>query len=115
MNESESLAESAEFDRKYNICSKIADQHNFVSVWSIYELIDSAESFQNVIHKDAVTIRYLSYGLPEVSVTVDGPVTMLDMWKAANTLILLSQDGHHVYVEGFHRNDDGSLQLSTGS
>jgi hypothetical protein len=41
--------------------------------------------------------------------------TWLDLWQAADTAIRKSGDSHHTFIEGFHMNKQGQLELSTGS
>lgn len=63
-----------------------------------------------------VLIRYdQHWGDNPVSVTVTNP-TYMDLWRAANELILKSGDTHHVFVENFvHDSKYNSWLLSTGS
>lgn len=101
----------SEFDRKYDIFSRVQDANNLEAIWSIHEVIDTESDFQTVVHPHGVKIIYEPYGFDQVEQTLSGPVTILDLWKAADRLIKLSGDHHHVFVEAFTDRGDGVIKL----
>lgn len=104
-----------ELDRRIDLCSAVADENGFDAIWSIYEVIESREDFNNVIYPNGITITYTKYGDNTVSVKLDGPTTVLDMFRAADRLLKLADDDHHVYIEGFTYVEDDWIRMNTGS
>ena len=103
--------ERSDFDRKSEHYKNIADLMSIkTAVWSIYDvssLCDVAEGFD-----DAAALDYLG----ERVYLQSGPKTWIDLFRAADTLMRLSGDTHHVFVEGFHKTDvAGVITMSTGS
>lgn len=95
------------FDLKHNYYSKIQTANNFESIWSIYE-VDSLEADHPF--REAKEVRY--HGL---SKEIEGP-TWLDLYRVADSLVLESEDLHHVFIENFRPTKNGNvLVLQTGS
>lgn len=103
-----------DFERDYNRFKALKDQNGFKSWWSMYEIQDmNAVAFQG-----SYKVAYVDHwGTPPSSIPVENP-TWMELWKAAETLILKSGDMHHIYIENFRPKikDNGSfLFLVTGS
>ena len=83
------------------------------SIWSIYEVEDlnsrhPFDSAKTVLYKD-------HWGANPVLVEING-LTWAALYVAANACIRDSGDTHHVFIESFTPEDDGSvLVLTTGS
>lgn len=105
-------AENKAWDIKFNAFSKIAEEHNFISTWSIYETSIDLENEQ-FPHK----LAQISY--QGVVKTFDKPIKLsyLDLWHIANQLIVESKDLHHIYIECFKpvHGKKGHFELITGS
>ena len=101
------------------------------SIWSMYDAGPVAKDFKLFSDKTR-TVRYqfirpdatmeeLHYDMANGTKSAWAEVTMLavdgtieSLWFAANSCI--KQSGtHHMYIEDFEVNDDGSLELITGS
>tara|TARA_B110000902_G_C13721592_1_gene365379 strand:+ start:45 stop:401 length:357 start_codon:yes stop_codon:yes gene_type:complete len=105
-------------------------EHDLHTVWSIDEVTDITANaaikvegktvVYETIRSDATTEELLSdlaSGGNLTTVTYTETVkgnTWLSLWKAANQLILKSGT-HHSYIEDFTMNDNGELELTTGS
>jgi len=105
-------------------------EHDLHTVWCIDEVTDITAKaaiklegktvVYETIHPDAQSEDLLSdlvSGGNLTTVTYTETVkgdTWLSLWKAANQLILKSGT-HHSYIEDFTMNDDGELELTTGS
>lgn len=77
------------------------------SVWSMYEVPNLEEHFPY----KATTLEYQGYSLD-----ISWCKTWLDLWEAADELMTVSKDHHHIFIERFHEIKDGkSLELQTGS
>jgi len=89
----------------------VADQNGFSAIWSMYEIgsCNQKHGFTN----DCLYYK-LHWGEEDVIVPVQGD-TYLDLYRAADEAIKLSGDQHHVFIEDVFVNDDGELELSTGS
>lgn len=99
--------EAVNFDKAYKHCSKIQEEHNLNSIWSIYE----NTNFDAKFSKNKVkSITYQG-----VETTPDKVLTWLEMWKEADKLIKLSGDDHHIFIENFNEVTPGYYKLSTGS
>ena len=104
--------ENDEFDSRSQHYDKVAAEHNFKAIWSMHEISD-------------LNINHTYANATHVGYTVDGTTHMVpinghswvSLWAAADKLIDLSGDDHHIFIEDFHedKNVDGLLILSTGS
>lgn len=90
------------------ICSKIGAS----TVWSKYEVEDLTKKH------NLGEVRYLVYkdhwGDSPVSVPVKGN-TWEALYRAADSAIRKSGDSHHIFIEQFYVQPDGTVLLSTGS
>lgn len=108
--------EEDEFDLIYEKLSKIADENNFMTTWSIDEV--TPEDMDKPFSKKAVKgITYESWGETQnVEFGSKGKkMTWLDMWKEADKLIRQSGDTDHVFIEDFVEQESGYYDLVTGS
>ncbi len=103
--------EEDDFDKKMDGFSKIQSFHNFMSIWSIYEIHPNKmkQPFAPDIVKE---VEYEG-----LTVKVDKKVSWLEMWTLADHLIRKSGDTHHVFIESFDedKKNPGRYKLSTGS
>lgn len=110
-------AEEDDFDENCDKLSSIAEEHGFVTVWSVGEV--PATLINTSFSKEKkVVISYESWGKPvEVTVERTGKegITWLQMWEAADKLVKMSGDGHHVFVEDFMPVGNGKYSLFCGS
>ena len=96
---------------------ELREEHDFVSVWSIFGVND----FSVVPFPGITTLRYEEHWGPKDRPLVHhfedqvGPPTWMDLWKAAESLIRLSGDTHHVFIEAFSPRGTGTFYLQTGS
>lgn len=100
------------FEAKHNYFANIRDEHRFLSIWSLYDVqnINEDSNFEG-----CKSVTYINHWGKPVEVELpSGEHTWLDLWKAAEQCIVLSEDTHHVFIEGF-RQKDGKLELITGS
>lgn len=108
--------EEDDFDQNYAKLSEIANENNFISIWSVDEV--QPEDMNTLFSKDLVlSITYESDGETQV-INFDGEgkqFTWLDAWKHADQLIRQSQDTHHVFIENFIEEYMGHYRLITGS
>lgn len=94
----------------------IRKENQFLSIWSI------GGKIQKMDHKSYLEgrrIRYKDFADEfDVFVPIEGP-TWLDVWKACDQAIRVSQDCHHVFIESLEPVDtpDGErvMLLQTGS
>ena len=105
-------------------------EHDLQTVWSIAEVTDiTAKAAVKVegktvvyktIKKDATyqeILDDLKTGRDRTTETFRAEVkgnTWLSLWRVANDLIVKSGT-HHSYIEDFTFNDNGELELTTGS
>lgn len=85
--------------------------NNFSSIFSIYENRDYPDDW---IGKKMV---YQGWG-EKVSETIMSRLdnlSYLDMWETADSLIKKSGDSHHIFIEDFIEQSDGTIRLVTGS
>ena len=94
-----------EDDRSRQYWEGVADQNNFAAVWSV----DSPRDCNANIGVDIDELHY-----DGLSVKLSGP-TWLDFYRAANDLIVMSGDRHHIFIEGWYRTRNRTWELSTGS
>jgi len=99
------------FDRKMNYYRQHQEDTGFESIWSIYDVSEDSGFFNLHPWQGAATLIYQGY-----AVQIEGP-TWGDLYRAADQAIALSEDSHHIFIEGFCRygEDKSMLQLSTGS
>ncbi len=105
--------EAAEYQRSWDVCQRLSEDHGFSSIWSIHEVKD----FTEVPFPEARAVTYTQHWGKPVDVLLPANPTWLDLWKAADVLIKRSGDSHHVYIEDFKPRKENSfiLELSTGS
>lgn len=103
--------ELADFDRKSDYYSEIKDQRQFRSIWSMFAVdnLDQPHPFAST-----QLIYTAHWGAKSVEVPIQGP-TWQDLWSAADSAIRLSGDSHHIFIENFQLNEQGQLELYTGS
>lgn len=106
-----------EEERQLREADKVHDHlrttHQLSSLWSISEVRD----FSEVPFPNATSLVYKNNWGKHVECALPNNPTWLDLWKAADTLIKLSGDSHHVFIENFIP-ENGNLtvlELSTGS
>lgn len=101
-----------EFDRRSAHYDEVCNKHNFKSIWSMHEVEDLNADH---IYPNATHVMYDAGGATN-SVPINGK-TWVSLWRAADTLIKISGDNHHIFVEDFIQIQgvDTILQLSTGS
>lgn len=108
--------EEDEFEDNYKKLNEIADQNNFMSIWSVDEVLP--EDMDTPFSKDLVkSIRY-EYGEGQEVMIFDGDgenFTWLQAWKYADQLIRQSGDTHHMFIEDFKEEYMGQYKLITGS
>ena len=82
--------------------------------WSIYD--EGIKMGNPHPFGDEVVIRHKCdvFGPYDVTVPVKGK-NWGDVWVAADKAIVESGDMHHIYIEGFDKNEAGELELVTGS
>ena len=99
------------FEEKFDYYASVGESFGAKSVWSIYE-VDNLETDHPFA--DATEVTYYPYtGL--LTVPLEGS-KWVDLWAAANDLIIASGDTHHRFVENFEVSDDGkTINLWTGS
>jgi hypothetical protein len=124
------VAKDQTFEDQMNYFENARVENELDTVWSIYEVNDiNAKCAIKVANKRVVYESFLPNATTEdimadlkdggkrssaqYSAFVGGD-TWVDLWKAANSVI--KQSGtHHKYIEDFTMNDDGELELTTGS
>ena len=100
------------YEAKHNYFANLRDEHKFESILSMYEVenINDQPNFEG-----CRSMLYTNHwGKPAEVELPSGEHTWLDLWKAAEQCIVLSEDLHHVFIEGF-KQKDGKLELITGS
>jgi hypothetical protein len=106
----------AELFAKIDMFRDVQDRERFSTVWSIHEVddIDSKVPLKNQIGRKLV-FNYWNRGFKDkqVMTTIKGE-TWLDMWRAADELIVESGD-FHIFIENFVMQEDGSFELICGS
>lgn len=101
---------------KIDMFREIQDREKFRTVWSIHEITDlnAVVPLKNQVGRK-MTFEYFDRYMVDrkVETTIKGD-TWLDMWRAAEELLAASKD-FHIFIENFHMQDDGSLELVCGS
>jgi uncharacterized Fe-S cluster-containing protein len=100
------------FEAKHNYFGNLRDEHKFVSIWSVYEVQDINDEPNFGSCKSVLYTRH--WGKPVEVELPEDECTWLDLWKAAEQCIVLSNDNHHIFIEDF-KQKDGKLELITGS
>lgn len=98
------------FDRKHEYYGRFREDNGLLAIWSVYNLQE--HGFLE-LHpwQGASILVYHGH-----TVKIQGP-TWGDLYRAADEVMNLSEDDHHIFIEGFERygQDNSMLQLSTGS
>jgi hypothetical protein len=94
----------------------VQDREGFSTVWSIHEVTDIEDKvpLKNQVGRKVVFNYWdKNFNDKKVETTIKGE-TWLDMWRAANELVVTSGD-FHIFVENFVMQEDGSFELICGS
>jgi len=108
------IPSAAQVKEAIDRCDLIAHKHKFTSTWSIFEVTD----FNKVPFPDINTVIYRQHwGTPNIDPIVVGEdKSWLSLWRAADELIRLSGDRHHIFIEKFEPiGNTGMYELFTGS
>jgi hypothetical protein len=102
------------FQQRHDHFDEVSNEFKFKSIWSLDEVSDL-----RVKHPfdGAEILAYSSHWGPgEVKARINGD-TWVDLWAAADEVIKLSGDNHHIFIEAFERSKfkNNHLELSTGS
>jgi len=96
---------------KFNAVQK---EHGFTTAWSLFD----KPNLDEVAHEGTYEVAYHGgWGSTPTPITVTNP-TYLDLWAAADKLIVESEDTHHTFIEAFDKiKNEGTniLLLHTGS
>lgn len=110
-----------DFERKCGVLDQI-EKASGVGRWSAFschEMFETVDDFMKVVYPNGLTLVYsapATYGWGRATqITIDGPVTLLELWIASESLIRLSKDAHHIFIEGFMETKNGTIELQTGS
>ena len=106
--------DSAAFDSKHEMFSRVREQYGLKTTWSIYE-VDSMTQLH--CYGDAQYVVYdQHWGDGEVVKKIEG-LDWLSLYRAADAAIRASGDGHHSFIEAFTpiKDKPGYLRLTTGS
>lgn len=97
-------------EQNYDKLHNIAENNNLKTIWSISEI--PADKMNEVFSDDKVEISYANN-----SIKLKKMASWLDIWKAADQLIKLSGDSHHIFIENFEvdKNKKNHFKLTTGS
>lgn len=94
------------FQVDYDRFNAVQEAHDFLSIWSIYEVKDLNEEFGFVDR-----LKYL-----KKTIKVNKNVTWMELWTLSEQLIIDSGDEHHIFIESFEHNaKKGYYELFTGS
>jgi hypothetical protein len=99
--------DEASFDLKMDYFRDYQDQHEFRSIWSLFELDVGCFALPHPYLSDSFVV----YGKGHVPVL--GP-TWGDVYRAADSAIRNSGDTHHCFIEGFEVKGN-QLHMYTGS
>lgn len=104
-------------DNQIAYFSHVAESAGFSSVWSLLDV-------KNLHHNHPYTgVNVLQYDYESshrrwqpgtLMIPIKGP-RWIHLWEAADQAIRESGDDHHIFIEGFRKNEDGTLSLYTGS
>lgn len=92
---------------RYDYYRHVQEKNNFKTIWSADDVEDFSSAFPYAIK----TLTY--YSCKHEFAT--SHVTWLDIWQAANQLIIQTKDLHHCFIEGFTQSSNGHFVLTTGS
>lgn len=108
--------ENSEFEDKMAYFEQARNHHKFKSVWSMYD-IDMTNGLVGRPGFDTVTDLVYEGWDKIVSVSIPSNPSYLQLWKAADELLQLAEDTHHVFIEGFRvdSKDNTKLFLCAGS
>ena len=102
---------SRETDKLMTWLNEINDVYQFESIWSLWEVRDFTE-----VPFPGATQLYYSGGWGNAGWTpISAKASWLELWKAADELIKLSEDNHHLFIENFKLNKDGLVEFFCGS
>jgi hypothetical protein len=104
--------DNQKFDGAMDYWRGVAEQNGFDAIWSMYEIGSCLQKHRYTVGTELVYAVH--WGPETVRVPIEGD-TYLDLFRAADQAIKLSGDQHHVFIECFEVNEDGELELSTGS
>jgi hypothetical protein len=110
--------ESADFDTKSKHYEQVREAQGFRAIWSLFEVnnLMALHPWDGATH----VVYGRHWGGDPVTVSIPGP-RWVDLYNAANQVMLLSGDSHHVYVEAFKplantlANNSYHLEMTTGS
>lgn len=126
-NSMKSHIQHQQYQSRMNYFNSVRDVKGFRSVWDIDEIddLDLTVPFNNQVGRQ-VSYQYIPEDVTwdeicesnrdpyvEISTQCEG-TTWMDLWEAAERLIVQANT-HHRYIEDFQMRDDGSLELVTGS
>lgn len=109
--------ENALFSREYDYFDEIQTKNGFKSIWSLFDEVNVGEINEKHPFPNAEFLIYNNHwGEHKVRVSIQGD-TWLDLWRAADSAIESSGDGHHIFIERFKwmENSNNTLTLQTGS
>lgn len=95
-----------EFDKRHDHYKAVAKENGFTSEWSLFDVSDL--TLPHCYGEDLV-VRYNG-----CEAKVEGG-TWVDLWRAADKVIVMSGDDDHIFIELFLREQDTVLTLVTGS
>lgn len=101
------------FNTQHSYFDLVKSQSKFSSSWSMYEV-------QNMNLLSPYNHTRLKYDGHEVAIERESGgdcARWIDLWRAADNVMMKSQDRHHVFIEAFYTSAEESdcLFLSTGS
>lgn len=96
------------FDEKMDYFRDFADQNDFTSIWSMFELNVGCFDEPHPFPSDALVV----YGKGHIPVMGS---TWGDIYRAADCAIRNSGDFHHLFIEGFNVKNGNELHMYTGS
>lgn len=94
------------FETRYEKLKEIKTESGFITVWSMYEIEDLDE-----LHFFTGTKELC---IDEIVVDIKGD-TWYDLWVATDEAVEQSGDLHHIFIEGFHKMNNGQLMPMLGS
>jgi hypothetical protein len=102
--------DNSSFDAKMAHYNQFKRDNGLTAIWSIFKLGEGG-FFDLHPWQGARILVYQG-----ITVIIKGP-TWGDLYRAADEAIDLSEDDHHIFIEGFDRygTDNSMLQLTTGS
>lgn len=96
-----------ELDKTMEYFFSKQDEFKFITIWSIYE------KGRNINKKhDLGNVHTMEYEGNKKKIKGS---TWKSLWKAAEKLVIDSNDFHHIFIEDFVEVDSGVVRLHTGS